>query len=187
MKEQRRHHRIRFNSQLIVRVGQFGCGGIGELENLSPGGLMFRTVLPLKLGEVFGCEFTVFDSPLIDLNAVAVSTIGDLISARFQSGPVTERLIQGAIDDALASGKGSRLSINEVQGRKVMRVAGGFNDGVRNDFLYNLTRIGVDELDLSGVTGIDNAGLELCRLAVNQHKVGIVHASLCVRAGMACD
>ena len=38
-------------------------------------------------------------------------------------------LILGAIDNALASGKASVLSINDLQGRKVMRIAGGLNAG----------------------------------------------------------
>ena len=76
MREQRRHQRVRFNIQPLMRIGQFGVGGSGELENISLGGLMLRTGLPLKVGEVFGCEFVVFDSPLIDMSAVVVSKIG---------------------------------------------------------------------------------------------------------------
>ena len=185
MREQRRHQRIRFNSYPLVRVGQFGCGGSGALEDLSTGGLMLRTDLPLKIGEALGCEFVVFDSPLIDISVSVVSKIGDLYSARFQAGPVNECLIQDAINDALASGKASTLSINEVQGRKVMRIAGGFYDGLRNDFMYNLTKMRIDELDLSGVTGIDRAGVELCKIAFEQHKVSVGLMSSCVRAVMA--
>ena len=187
MGDQRRHQRIRFNSHPVVRVGQFGCGGTGELENLSTGGLMLRTGLPLKVGEALGCEFVVFDSPLIDISVLVVSKIGDLYSARFQAGPVSEFLIQDAINDALASAKASILSINEVQGRKVMRIAGGFNDGLRSDFMYNLTKMRIDELDLSGVTGIDCAGVELCKIAFQQHKVAIGQMSSCVRAVVALD
>ena len=44
--------------------------------------------------------------------------------------------------------------------------------------------MGVDEMDLSGVTEIDSAGLELCRSAIGQFKVGIVNPSPCVRAVM---
>ena len=185
MKEPRRHQRIRFNTLPTIRIGQLGVSGTGELENLSLGGLMLRTCLPLKVGEAFGCEFSVFESPLIDMAAVAVSKIGDLYGARFQAGPISEHLILGAIDNALASGKASVLSINDLQGRKVMRIAGGLNAGLRNDFMHSLTKMGVDEMDLSGVTEIDSIGLELCRTAVENHSVGIVHPSLCVRSVMA--
>ena len=184
MREQRRHQRVRFNIQPLMRIGQFGVGGVGELENISLGGLMLRTGLPLKVGEVFGCEFVVLDSPLIDMSAVVVSKIGDLYGARFQAGPISEWLIQAAIDNALASGKASTLSLNELQGRKVMRVAGGLNAGLRNDFIHNLTKVGVDELDLSCVTQIDSEGLDLYRIAVQQHRVGVVQLSACVRAKM---
>ena len=184
MKEQRRHQRIRFNTMPLVRIGQFGLGGAGTLENLSIGGLMLRTELPLKVGEAFGCEFTVFDSPLIDVAGMVASKIGDLFGARFQAGPVSEWLIQDAIDNAIDQGKASILSINDLQGRKVMRIVGGLNAGLRNDFMHSLTKVGVDEMDLSGVTEIDSAGLELCRSAVGQFKVGIVNPSPCVRAVM---
>ena len=181
MKEQRKHQRIRFNSLPTVRIGQFGIAGTGSLENLSIGGLMMRTELPLKLGESCGCEFVIFDSPLIDMSAIVVSRIGDLYGARFQAGPVSEWLIKEAMNDALSSGKASVLSINDLQGRKVMRVSGGLSRGLRNDFMHHLTRMGIDDLDLSEVTEIDDAGLELCRVAVEQFRVRIIHASACVR------
>ena len=184
MNEQRRHQRIRFNSQPLMRIGQFGFAGKGQLENLSLVGMMLRTELPLKVGKAFGSEFVVFESPLIDLTAVVVSRIGDWYGARFQAGPISEWLIQEAIDNALSLGKASVLSINDLQGRKVMRIAGGLNAGLRNDFMHSLTKMGVDEMDLSGVTEIDSAGLELCRIAVDQHRVGIVRPSACVRAVM---
>ena len=185
MKEQRRHQRIRFNSLPLMRIGQSGFAGKGHLENLSLVGMMLRTELPLKVGKAFGCEFVVFESPLIDLSAVVVSRIGNLYGARFQAGPISEWLIQEAIDNALTLGKASVLSINELQGRKVMRIAGGLNAGLRNDFMHSLTKMGVDEMDLSGVTEIDSAGIELCRIAVDQHRVGIVRPSSCVLAVMA--
>lgn len=182
MKEQRKHQRIRFNTLPSVRIGQFGIAGTGELENLSIGGLMLRTDLPLKLGEACGCEFVIFDSPLIDMSAVVVSKIGNLYGARFQAGPVSEWLIKEAMNDALSSGKASVLSINDLQGRKVMRISGGLSRGLRNDFLHHLTRMGIDELDLSAVTEIDDAGLDLCRIAVDEFKVRIIHAVPGVRA-----
>jgi len=187
MKEQRRHQRIRFNSCPSVRIGQLGRAGTGELENLSLGGLMLRTDLPLDVGEPFGCEFSVFGSPLIDMSALVVNKIGDRFGARFQAGPISEWLIQEAIDTALASGKASILSINDVQGRKVMRVAGGLNGGLRNDFMYNLERMGVAEIDLSAVTEIDEVGLELCHLAVDRYKIEIVQPTFTMNAAMASN
>jgi len=182
MKEQRRHQRIRFNSQLLVRIGQFGSGGVGELENLSVGGLMLRTDMPLRVGDELGCEFSVCDSWMIDLSAQVVSRVGELLSARFHSGPLTERVVHKSIEVALAAGQASKLSVNEVQGRKILRVAGGFCEGLRNDFLYSLTRMGVDEIDLSEVTGMDAVGIELLRLAVDKHKVDVGAMSACACA-----
>lgn len=185
MKEQRRHQRIRFNVQPSVRIGQFGLAGTGELANLSLGGLMLRTELPLRIGEVCGCEFSVFESPLIDLSATVTSKIGDQYGARFQYGPINEWLILASIDNALASGMASVLSINDLHGDKVMRIAGGMNGSLRNDFMHSLTKMGVDKLDLSAVTEIDSVGLDLCRIAVEEHSVDIVLPSACVRAVMA--
>lgn len=184
MNEQRRHHRIRFNHLPTVRIGQFGLAGSGELESLSLGGCMVRSSLALRSGEAFGCEFSVFGLPLVDVSAVVVSKIGDLFGARFQAGPISERLIQESMDFALAHGAASILSINDLQGRKVMRVVGGLTARLRNDFLHSLAKMGIDDLDLSGVTDVDGDGLSLCRIAVEEHRVGIVRASACMRAVM---
>lgn len=180
MREQRRHQRIRFNQPPPIRVGQNGQAGKGTLENLSLGGLMLRTDVALKVGDTFGCEFSVFGSPLIDMPVVAVSKIGDLYGARFQAGPISEVLIQEAIDSALAAGHASILSIHDLQGRKVMRISGGMNNGLRSDFMHSLTRVGVHELDLSGVTDIDSSGLALCLIAAEQYSVSIGARSPCV-------
>jgi hypothetical protein len=172
MKEQRRHQRIRFNVQPVVRMGQAGMIRLGRLENLSLGGLMVRTDLPLKSGEIFGCEFSIFGFYLIDISAVVVGSVGELFSSRFQAGPISEVLLQDEMLRALSSGKGSVLSVNELQGRRVMRIQGGLNESLRNDFLHGL-KIGVDEIDLSKVTDIDLVGAELCQIALKQ-QVGLI-------------
>ena len=184
MSEQRRHQRIRFSNAPRIRVGQNGQHGHGELENLSLGGLMLRTEVPLTIGQTVGCEFTVFGSPLIDMPAIVVSRIGDLYGARFQAGPISEVLIQEAIESALASGKASVLSIHDLHGQKVMRISGGMNNSLCNDFMHGLTRVGVAELDLSGVTAIDSAGLALCLVAIGQYSVQLVSPSDCVMAAL---
>jgi hypothetical protein len=172
MKEQRRHQRIRFNVQPVVRLGQAGMNGLGRLENLSLGGLMIRTDLPLKLGETFGCEFSIFGVYQIDLSAVVVGSVGELFSARFQAGPVSEELLKDELIRALSSGKGSVLSVNELQGRRVMRIQGGLSESLRNDFLHGL-RNGVNEIDLSKVTEVDLGGARLCQMA-QQQQIGII-------------
>lgn len=184
MREQRRHQRIRFSAPPTVRIGQSGCSGRGTLENLSLSGLMLRTDFALRTAETFGCEFSVNDSATIDLIATVVSKIGDCYGARFERGPIGEWLIQDAIDAALAAGKASILSINEQEGQTVMRVVGGLNGSLRNDFLHGLTRVGIADIDLSGVTEIDADGLELCRIAVECHNVTISRQSCCVASGM---
>jgi hypothetical protein len=176
MKEQRRHQRIRFNVQPLVRVGQAGMSGLARLENLSLGGLLMRTDLPLKSGETFGCEFSVFGLYLIDISAAVVGSVGELFSARFQAGPISKVLLQDEIARALSSGKGSVLSVNELQGRRVMRVQGGLNDCLRTDFLHAL-KTGVDEVDLSKVTDIDPDGAELCRTVLEQ-RIGIIRPAV---------
>lgn len=184
MSEQRRHQRIRFSAPPSVRIGQSGCSGRGTLENLSLSGLMLRTDFALRTAETFGCEFSVRDSAAIDLTATVVSKIGDCYGARFEQGPIGEWLIQDAIDAALAAGKASILSINDHDGRTVMRVIGGLNGSLRNDFLHGLTRVGVADIDLSGVTEIDADGLELCRIAIERHGVTISRQSRCVASGL---
>ena len=185
MSEQRRHQRIRFNLHPRIRIGKFGQLGMGELENLSLSGLMLRTELLLGIGESFGCEFSVFGSPLIDMPAVVVSKFGDLYGARFQAGPISAQLIQDAIENAVASGKASILSIHDLEGRKVMRIAGGLNSCLRSDFMHGLKRVGVAELDLAGVTDIDSVGLALCLIAVEQYQVILPKCSPCVEAAWA--
>lgn len=185
MQEQRRYQRIRFNALPRVRIGQFGLAGTGQLENLSIGGLMLRTDLPLKIGESCGCEFVVLGASLIDVSTVVVSKIGNLYGARFQAGPVSEWLIQEAMNDAIASGKASALSINDLRGRRVMRISGGLDGAMRNDFMHHLSRAGIDDLDLERVTDIDSAGRELCRTAVEDFGVVIVAAAPCVQSRIA--
>lgn len=182
VQELRRHQRIRFCIAPPVRIGQFGFSADGTLESLSLGGMMLHSERPLKVGAALGCEFALFALPLIDLAGQVVSRVGQRYSIRFQAGPVSAPLIQQAIDRGLALGEASILSVNEVRGRKVMRIAGGLSGGLRNDFMHALTRSGVDRLDLSAVTLIDNEGSELCRIAVEQHQVGIVRPSPCARA-----
>lgn len=184
MSEQRRHQRIRFNQLPRIRVGQNGLSGDGALQNLSLGGLMLTAEVPLKIGEIFGCEFSVFGSPLIDMPAVVVSKVGDVYSARFHAGPISEVLIQEAINSALASGQASLLSIHDLQGRKVMRITGGLNNGLSTDFMYGLTKGGVAELDLSEVACIDSSGLALCRIAVEKYDVKLGDRSLCVKTAL---
>jgi hypothetical protein len=187
VEEQRRHQRIRFTTPPPVRIGQFGVSGSGicgsgELESVSLGGLTLRSELQLRVGEAVGCEFVLFDSPLIDLSALVVSRIGTCHGVRFQVGPVSECLLADAISRGLATGKASILSINDVRGGKVMRIAGGLNGGLRLDFMHGLARTGVGQLDLSAVTQIDGEGLELCRIAVEQYRAVIFRPSPGVRA-----
>lgn len=185
MKERRRHQRIRFKVPPPVRLGQFGFCGSGQIESLSLGGLMLRSELPLRVGASVGCEFELFSSPLIDLVALVVGRIGDRYSARFSAGPLSAFLIEEALERGLAAGEASVLSVNEVHGRRVMRIAGGMTARLRDDFMHGLTRLRVDRLDLAGVTQVDADGVDLCRLAIEQYRVGIVRPSSCVRAVMA--
>ena len=174
MEEKRRHQRVRFKVQPLIRLGQGGRNGVGHLENLSFGGLMLRTEVPLKLGEAFGCEFSISGTVLIDISAVVVSRVGELYCARFQAGPLSERLLKDEIARALSCGKGSVLSMNESKGRRLMRVFGGLNACLTKDFMYGLSKRGVDEIDLSAVQTVDAAGAELCRIASQDYHVYIV-------------
>ena len=173
MEEKRQHQRVRFNVQPLVRLGQMGHTGLGRLENLSFGGLMLRTDVSLKVGEVFGCEFSVVGSVLIDISAVVVGRVGDLFSARFRSGPISERLLKDEIARSLSSGKGSVLSMNTINGRRSMRVVGGLNACLSSDFMHGLTNVSVDEIDLSATRDIDTVGAELCRIAAQDYHVYI--------------
>ena len=185
MKERRRHQRIRFDVPPQVRLGQFGVSGSGYIESLSLGGMMLQCELSLRVGAPVGCEFELFASPLIDLSALVVGHIGQRYSVRFVAGPVSAYLIEEAVERGLAAGKASVLSINEVHGRRVMRVVGGLTARLHDDFMHGLTRMRVDRLDLAGVTQIDAAGVDLCRIAIEQYQAGIVRPSSCVRAVIA--
>lgn len=179
MLEQRRHHRIRFGVPPMVSIGYGGNRGEGRLENLSLSGIMIRTPLALEIGHTAGCEFSLFGSPIIDVPATVVSRVGDLFGARFQTGPINQVLIDDAIHAALSSGHASILAVREIAGRKVMRISGGLNGALRNDFMHALTRLGIDEIDLESVTSVDQSGLALCLVATNRHQVTIGAQSDC--------
>lgn len=179
MLDQRRHQRIRFSVPQKISIGYGGEIGEGVIENLSLSGLMMRTPMPLEISRNVGCEFSVFDSPLIDVPAAVVSRVCDLFGVRFQQGPISQILIDDAISAALASGKASILSVHELGGRKTMRITGGLCGILRSDFMHALTRMGVDEIDLEGVTAVEQAGLALCLVAANRHRVTIGVQSPC--------
>src|SRR3990172_9791422 len=107
MLDQRRHQRIRFACPPTLRIGYGGAIGEGVIENLSLSGLMLRTALPLEISRNIGCEFSIFDSPLIDVPAAVVSRVGNLFGVRFQPGPISQIQIEDVINPALASGKAS--------------------------------------------------------------------------------
>lgn len=179
MLDQRRHQRIRFGVLPTVRIGFGGAIGEGSIENLSLAGLMVRTDMPLEISRNIGCEFRVFASPLIDVPATVVSRVGNLFGVRFQTGPINQILIEDAINSALALGNASILSVHELAGRKIMRITGGLGSALRNDFMHALTRMGVDEINLEGVTLVDQAGLALCLVAQDRHGVKIGEQSSC--------
>jgi len=182
MLEQRRHQRIRFGTPPLVTIGYGGVIGEGAIENLSLTGLMVRSDMQLEVGRNAGCEFSLFGSPLIDVPVTMVSRVGNLFGGRFQTGPINRILIEDAVNSALAAGHASILSVHELGGEKVMRISGGLNGTLRNDFMHALTRVGVDELDVEGVTQVDQAGLALCLVAANRHGVKIGQQSACFEA-----
>jgi hypothetical protein len=179
MLEQRRHQRIRFGLLPTVKIGFGGAVGQGLIENLSLSGLMVRTDMPLEISRNVGCEFHLFGSPLIDVPAGVVSRVGNLFGMRFQPGPINQVLIDDAIGAALAAGHASILAVRESGGRKIMRITGGLTGALRSDFMHALTRVGVDELDVEGVTFVDQGGLALCLVATTRHRVVIGDQSAC--------
>lgn len=179
MQEQRRHQRIRFGTPLVIQIGYNGQLEKGRLENLSLSGFMVRTNISLEIGKNFGCEFKIMGSVRIDAPATAVSRLGDLYGARFHVGPINERLVKNAMEDAIANGSASSVSTHNVRGKKVMCVSGGLNATLENDFSYALTKAGINELDLSAVTCVDNDGLNLCKDAMRNYGVTIGAQSTC--------
>lgn len=179
MIEPRRHQRIRFCYPPAVKIGYGGQVAHGVIENLSLSGLMVRAGLEMDVGRRFGCEFSIFGSPNIDVVAVVVNRVGDLISARFDVGPLSEILLDEIIVSALADGHASILTNHEIDGRRVMRITGGLTGNLRNDFIHSLTRVKVDEIDVSAVTAVDQAGMALCLTAMNHHGVTIGKQSSC--------
>ena len=171
MLEQRRHQRIRFGNTPLVRVGYAGKVYEGRIENLSLFGLMARSPVPFEIGRNVGCEFRIPGAQLIDIPATVVSRVGDLFGVRFLHGPLSQMLIDDAISSSLNSGKAAILSVHELAGRKVMRIIGGLNGGLRADFMHALTSVGIDEIELSGVTHVEQAGIALCMVAKSRYGV----------------
>lgn len=185
MQDRRRHQRVRFGNPPPILIGFSGVSGQGGIENISSSGLMLRTALVLEIGRQAGCEFSLFGSPLIDVPVTVVSRIGDLYGVRFRGGPVSQVTIEDAVVSALARGLASVLGVHEIDGRKVLRVSGGLNGGLRNDFMHALTRVGVDVLDVSAVTAVDQAGLALALIATGKYQVHIGMQSACFAVAWA--
>jgi len=179
MQERRRHQRVRFAHPPSILIGFGGASAEGVIENISSSGLMLRTTLALEIGRQAGCEFSLFGSPIIDVVVSVVSRIGDIYGVRFQSGPINQVTIDDAVATALACGDASVLGVHEIDGRKVLRISGGLNGGLRNDFMHALTRVGVDEIDVEEVTAVDQAGLALCVVATGRHQVNMGKQSAC--------
>lgn len=184
MLDQRRHQRIRFRNPPPISIGFGGKIGQGSIENISLSGLMLRTTMSLEIGKQAGCEFSLFGSPLVDVPVTVVSKVGDMFGARFQTGPINQIMLEDALGAAMLSGEASTLGVYEVNGRKTMRIAGGLNGGLRNDFMHMLTRVGVDEIDVSAVTAIDQAGLALCVVAFERHGAALGARSTCFELAM---
>ncbi|MCP5268377.1 MAG: PilZ domain-containing protein [Zoogloeaceae bacterium] len=181
--EQRRHQRVQFDHALPMMLGHRGERAAGGLENLSLGGLMFRSDFQLAVGETIGCEFRVFESALIDIAATVASRVGEgLYGARFHAGPMSQHLIDDAINGAIRRGKASILTIHTHHGGKLMRIAGGLTAANRNDFMHGVARVGVTEIDLSEVTRIDSEGVAMCALAVSRYGTKVERRSSCVAA-----
>lgn len=152
---------------------------MGCIENLSMSGMMLRTGMDLKVGSGIGCEFSLAGDAAIDLSAVVVNRVGDLYGVRFEPGPISRILINDAIALSLSDGHASILSTHETGSGKIMRIVGGLNGSLNNDVMYSLTKVGVEELDVSGVTAVDQAGLALCLLAQGRYGVRIGQQSEC--------
>lgn len=183
--EQRRYPRIRFDTLLPMRVGHQGELVAGGLENLSLGGLMFRTDIELMVGETVGVEFRVFDSPLIDMPVSIASRVGSgLYGARFNAGPISSLLIESAIEGAIRKGKATIITIHDREEGKLMRIVGGFTATAKNEFMHGLSRAGIAELDLSEVTRIDAEGVALCGIAVSRYGVRLGQRSRCVEEAL---
>lgn len=179
MQDRRRHQRVRFGNSPAILIGFGGASSQGSIENISSSGMMLRTELPLEIGRHAGCEFSLFGSPMIDVPVAIVSRVGDLFGVRFQGGPISQVTIDDAVVASLARGDASVLGVHEIEGRKVLRISGGLNAGLRTDFMHALTRVGVDEIDVSEVTAVDQAGLALCVVATARHRVKMGAQSSC--------
>lgn len=166
--EQRRHQRVRFGHPPPVVLGSAGWFGEANIENLSLSGLMIRCTQPVTIGQILGCEFSVAGAPLVDLPIQVVSRLGDVFGARFMAGPLSQILIEETLLAVMENGLASLLTVHDRSGQKVMRILGGLNAALHNDFMHALTRMAVVEIDLAGVSRVDAAGLTLCRLALQQ-------------------
>ena len=183
MAEQRKHQRVRFVRDPSVRIRQGGTGSTGALENLSLGGLQLRCATPLALQASACVELRLPGSGLLELSVRIVSRVGECYGARFIPGPLSEALLRLAIQQGLANGQAASLAVKELGGRRVMHVVGCLGSKLGADFQFALNA-GVGEIDLSGVTAIDAAGIGLCRQAQQGGRASIVRPSACVRVAL---
>ncbi len=179
MQDRRRHPRIRFGHPPAIRLGMSGATGEGLIENVSTSGLMLRTDMELPINHVIGVEFVLGSAFPVDVPANVISRVGDLYCLRFRTGPLSYAALDLAIDHALSQGIASTVVIHEIAGKRVMCIAGGLNDGIGGDFMHALTRVGIDEIDLSEVTAVDRSGLALCTVAKIRHRVHLGPCSEC--------
>ena len=183
MAEQRKHQRVRFVRDLGVRIRQGEASSKGSLENLSLGGLQLRCAARLAVQASACVELRLPGGGLIELSVRIVSRVGECYGARFIPGPLSEALLRLAIQRGVANGQAASLAVKALGGRRVMHVVGCLGSKLGADFQFALNA-GVGEIDLSGVTAIDAAGIGLCRQAQQGGRASIVRPSACVRVAL---
>jgi hypothetical protein len=178
MLDQRRHQRIRFSVPQKISIGYGGEIGEGASKT-SP--VRLDDADADAAGNFAQCRLRIQRFRLAADRCASRCGQPGLRPVRgaFPAGPISQILIDDAISAALASGKASILSVHELGGRKTMRITGGLCGILRSDFMHALTRMGVDEIDLEGVTAVEQAGLALCLVAANRHRVTIGAQSPC--------
>lgn len=175
--ERRMNPRFRVTTEIIAAIETEHARYAGQLVDISTGGFLLRVIWNLSSGK---------KQQEPGMQATGEFLVGDRLVkmegalARIEKGQVGIRLakplLQSVIDEVV---QGQSGAVQRINGH--VRVVGAFNITVLHDVMRAVRAKKI--IDLSGVTGIDSAGLGMASLALEREGV-IEKCSFVIRGTM---